>query len=89
MVWYGSLLRRRVERCGQVSVIQPLNRAEVCAGSCSNAKRELCECSCLGTYHGGGRPGRTWKVARPLRSSGPVVSLHAASVAGLPDDTAG
>ena len=61
MAWFGSLIRRCVERYRGVYVIQPLNRAEVCAGSCWNAKHELCECSCLGTNHGGGRPSGSWK----------------------------
>jgi hypothetical protein len=61
MAWFGPLIRRCVTKYGQVYVIQPLNRAEVCAGSCWNAKRDLCECSCLGTNHGGGKPAGNWK----------------------------
>src|SRR5437868_11539758 len=61
MAWFGKLVRRCVETYGSVYVIQPLNRAEVCAGSCWNAVREICECSCLGTNHGGGRPAGSWR----------------------------
>jgi len=61
VAWFTPLIRRCVERYGSVYVIQPLNRAEVCASSCWNAQRELCECSCFGTNHGGGKPAGAWK----------------------------
>lgn len=59
--WFGKLLRRCVERYSQVYVIQPLNRAEICANSCWTAKHDICECSCFGTNHGGGKPSGAWK----------------------------
>lgn len=61
MAWFSRLIRRCLDRYGQVYVIQPLFRTEVCAGSCWKAKGDLCECQCLGTNHGGGRPGGQWK----------------------------
>lgn len=61
MAWFSPLIRRCIEKYGRVYVIQPVDRSEVCASSCWNAKREICECSCLGTNHGGGRPAGSWK----------------------------
>lgn len=61
IAWFAQLIRRCVDRYGRVYVIQPINRAEKCAGSCWNALWEICECSCLGTNHGGGRPAGAWK----------------------------
>jgi hypothetical protein len=61
MAWFGQLIRRSVETYGRAYVIQPLNRSEICAESCWNAQREICECSCLGTNHGAGKPAGSWK----------------------------
>ena len=58
--WFESLIRRSLARYGSVYVIQPLDRTEVCASSCWNAERDLCECSCMGTNHGGGKPDGHW-----------------------------
>lgn len=61
VAWFGLLIRRCIERYGRVYVIQPLDRNEICARSCWEAKRDLCECSCYGTNHGGGQPDGHWK----------------------------
>jgi len=61
MAWFPKLIRRCLNRYGRVYVIQPLNRTEVCARSCWEAKRDTCECSCFGTNHGGGQPPGDWK----------------------------
>lgn len=61
MAWFGQLIDKCLRRYGQVYVIQPLDKTEVCARSCWEAKRELCECSCYGTNHGGGEPAGSWK----------------------------
>jgi hypothetical protein len=61
MAWFGPLIRRCIQKYGAVYVIQPLDRSEVCARSCWEAQRDICECSCMGTNHGGGEPTGSWK----------------------------
>ena len=61
MAWFSPLIRRCLERYGRVYVIQPLDRSEVCARSCWEARGDICECSCIGTNHGGGEPDGAWK----------------------------
>lgn len=59
--WFTPLVKNCIAKYGKVYVIQSLNRADVCASACWNAQGETCECSCLGTNHGGGRPEGNWK----------------------------
>lgn len=61
VAWFGQLIRQCLIKYGQVYVIQPLNRTEVCARSCWEAQRDICECACMGTNHGGGQPSGSWK----------------------------
>lgn len=61
MAWFNPLIEKCAKKYGRVYVVQPLNRTEICAESCWNAKYETCQCSCFGTNHGGGRPAGAWK----------------------------
>ena len=60
VAWFAPLIRACLRRYGSVYVVQPLDKTEVCASSCWNAERDLCECSCMGTNHGGGKPDGHW-----------------------------
>jgi hypothetical protein len=60
--WFSDLLSRSVSRFGKAYVIQPYNEQEKCAPACWNAVGDICECSCMGVYHGSGHPGGRWKV---------------------------
>lgn len=39
---------------GGVTVIKEYSNQQVCTSSCQGAKKDLCECSCLGQFHKGG-----------------------------------
>ncbi len=50
--WLNRLVRRLLDRCGKVYLIQPYNMLEKCAPACQNATGFECECACMGEYHG-------------------------------------
>ena len=49
---FNSLIERILEEYGHVYVIQPHKRMQKCSPACMNAKRHVCECSCMGLNHG-------------------------------------
>jgi hypothetical protein len=60
--WFSEMVRRCIFRFGSVYVIQPYHEHEVCAPACWNARRDECECSCMGANHGRGRPEGHWTI---------------------------
>ena len=60
VAWFDDLIKRLVERYGQVYVIQLYQEQQKCAPACWNAKGLHCECSCMGATHGTGHPGGKW-----------------------------
>lgn len=58
--WFESLVRRALDRFGQVYVIQPFRPEERCAPACWNALGVTCSCQCMGAHHGVGNPAGKW-----------------------------
>lgn len=52
--WFNEFVDRALERFGKVYIIQPYNEQEVCAPACQKAIGHVCQCSCMGRYHGAG-----------------------------------
>jgi hypothetical protein len=60
--WFSDLVKRCLDKYGQVYIIQPFRAQEKCAPACWNAEGEICECSCMGANHGSSHPGGRWKI---------------------------
>jgi hypothetical protein len=60
--WFNDLVKRCIEKYGRVYIIQPFRAQDKCAPACWNAEGEICECSCMGAYHGSGHPSGRWKI---------------------------
>ena len=60
--WFDDLIESTLKRFGAIYVIQPYTSKEVCAPNCWNALGNICECSCMGQYHGTNAPGDRWYV---------------------------
>ena len=61
-VWLERILQQCLSRYGRCYFIHPYREQERCAPACWNAVGPLCECSCLGQYHGSQAPGRWHSV---------------------------
>ncbi|WP_422753069.1 hypothetical protein [Micromonospora sp. WMMD708] len=59
-----SLARALADRFGAVDLYLEFKTTERCDSNCQKAKHSDCECSCLGTYHGGGIWGGWTQVGR-------------------------
>ena len=58
--WFDRTIRlclRRYEKC---YVVQLFRERQVCAPACWDASGMDCECSCMGSNHGGGKPTGRW-----------------------------
>jgi hypothetical protein len=60
ITWYENIVKRALERFGEIYVIQLRNEMQKCAPACWNAQGFHCECSCMGARHGSGHPGHNW-----------------------------
>lgn len=60
--WYEDVVRRTLNRFGQVYVIQPFHTCEKCAPACWKATGIECECSCMGANHGSEDPPGRWYI---------------------------
>jgi hypothetical protein len=59
-LWFNDTIRRIVSRFGSCWLIQEVNRKQICAPACWNARGLDCQCSCMGANHGTGCPGGRW-----------------------------
>lgn len=60
--WFNDFVDRALRRYGNVWIIQPHRKLEVCASACQNAQGHECQCSCLGANHGSGNDGSWFEV---------------------------
>lgn len=60
--WFNDFINNALHRYRRVYVVQPYHEHEVCAPACWDALGHVCQCSCMGANHGGGR-GSGWFVA--------------------------
>lgn len=60
--WFNEIVNRCLHRFGKIYVIQPYRAQEKCAPACWNARGHICQCSCMGAYHGTQNPAGMWFV---------------------------
>lgn len=60
---FNELVNRSLKRFGRLYVIQPFREQEKCSPSCKNAVGHICECSCMGAYHGVENDGSWFEVS--------------------------
>lgn len=60
LAWFEDVIRRLLDRFGQVYVIEGYREQQKCAPACWNAVGAHCECSCMGANHGSQAGGGKW-----------------------------
>ncbi|MFT4793892.1 MAG: hypothetical protein ACJAVR_003262 [Paracoccaceae bacterium] len=78
MRWLNNVINRSLERCGSIYVVQPYNDSETCAPACRNATGHVCECSCMGEFHGT-QDGESWfdvSETFAIRWKGPELAIR-------------
>ena len=58
--WFERTIRLSFSKYQACYVIQLYRDKEVCAPACWNAIGADCECSCMGSRHGSGKPSGSW-----------------------------
>ena len=58
--WFSKLAKVIVNEFGAVWIIQPFREKQICAPACRDAEGLVCECSCMGEFHGVNHAGNGW-----------------------------
>jgi hypothetical protein len=61
--WFNDFVDRALKKYGKVYIVQPYREQEKCAPACQNAIGHVCQCSCMGKYHGAGNDGSWFEVS--------------------------